>query len=112
MSLVEWFKASCPEEQISARPKPRLAIVNRAPSRDEFASWRDDPTTKFVMAALIRNADECREEWIRSSWSTGEANQMTLVGLRERADALLGFTADYEAFCETLNLEPEEERQA
>ena len=30
-------------------------------------------------------------------------------GLRERSDALLGFTADYEAFCQTLGLAPEPE---
>jgi hypothetical protein len=40
------------------------------------------------------------------------ADQRKLDGLRERSDALLGFTADYEAFCETLNLEPEQEEQA
>lgn len=92
-----------------ARTFPRIAAVNTAPSRDEFAAWRDDPTTRFVMAALTRNAEECREEWLRQSWASGEADPMVLTGLRERADALLGFTADYEAFCETLDLTPEEE---
>lgn len=89
------------------RPRPRLAAVRYAPSRDEFAAWRADPTTEFVMAALARNAEECREEWLALSWGSGEANQRTLDGLRERSDALLGFTAGYEAFCETLRLEPE-----
>jgi hypothetical protein len=32
---------------------------------------------------------------------------LTLHALRERSDALLGFTADYDAFCITLGLEPE-----
>jgi hypothetical protein len=30
-----------------------------------------------------------------------------LDGLRERSDALLGFTGNYDAFCETLGLEPD-----
>lgn len=91
------------------RPRPRLASVRTAPSRDEFAAWRDDPTTQFVMAALARNAEECRDKWMNESWEAGKADQRTLDALRERSDALLGFTADYEAFCDTLNLEPERE---
>jgi hypothetical protein len=83
-----------------------------APSRDEFEAWRDDSVTKFVMAALLHNANECRDEWLRLSWEGGEADQRKLDGLRERSDALLGFTADYEAFCGTLGLEPEEESDA
>jgi hypothetical protein len=95
--------------QLGLRSVPWTSL---APSRDEFAAWRDDPTTQFVMNALTYNAEECREEWLRKSWDGGQADQRTLDGLRERADALLGFTADYEAFCETLNLEPEQEEQA
>ena len=86
-----------------------VAIAKQAPSRDEFAAWRDEPTTQFVMAALARNADECREAWMAASWEGGEADQRKLDGLRERSDALLGFTADYEAFCQTLGLAPEPE---
>jgi hypothetical protein len=121
MSLRDWFERSfdlsgSPTPSISAAPV-EMRLVSRpesqiAPSRDEFAAWRDDPTTQFVMNALTHNAEECREEWLRKSWDGGQADQRTLDGLRERADALLGFTADYEAFCETLNLEPEQEEQA
>lgn len=118
MSLRDWFESNFPPLQqtrgvISAgadfvqAPKPRLASVNVAPSRDEFTAWRADPTTQFVMAALRRNADECREQWLAVSWEGGNADQRKLDGLRERSDALLGFTADYEAFCETLGLEQE-----
>lgn len=122
MSLSRWFSdnfggpVSLPAtasmigsgEQIdlSPPPKPRLAAVRAAPSREDFAAWRDQPVTQFVMAALLRNAEECREEWVRQSWDAGFADEKVLTGLRERADALLGFTADYDAFCETLNLEP------
>jgi hypothetical protein len=86
---------------------PRLAAVREAPSREEWAAWRDDPTTLFVMAALKRNAEECQEQWVRASWEGGKADQRMLDGLRERSDALLGFTGNYDAFCETLGLEPD-----
>lgn len=124
MSLWSWLSDAF-DVGAAMRPPPAIssAVIgagkwvmrsaSSVPSRDEFEAWRDDAVTKFVMAALLRNADECREEWLRKSWNTGEADQVTLIGLRERADALLGFTADYEAFCETLGLEPEpEEEQA
>ena len=124
MSLADWFERNFgerdaygfaaiqqAEKRSSAMPIHIVQPIT-APSRDEFATWRDDPVTRFVMAALDRNADECRDEWLRKSWNTGEADQAVLIGLRERADALLGFTADYEAFCETLGLEPEAEEAA
>ena len=88
-------------------PRPRLAMVREAPSKEEFAAWRDEPITQFVMAALARNAEECREAWMNESWHGGNADQRTLDTYKARSDALLGFTADYEAFCETLNLEPQ-----
>lgn len=88
-------------------PKPRLATVRQAPSRDEFDAWRDEPITQFVMAALIRNAEECREAWMDASWHGGNADQRSLDTYKARADALLGFTADYAAFVETLGLEPQ-----
>jgi hypothetical protein len=111
MSMWSWLDKAFDVGPAYAAPL-RLVRAIEAPSRDEFAAWRDDPTTRFVMHALQRNADECRDEWLRKSWDGGQADQRTLDGLRERADALLGFTADYEAFCETLNLEPEQEEQA
>jgi hypothetical protein len=125
MGLADWFRATFPPEpyfdhfdgpprqQFDAagtdlrRLQPRLATVREAPSREEWAAWRDDPTTLFVMAALKRNAEECQEQWARSSWEGGKADQRMLDGLRERSDALLGFTGNYDAFCETLGLEPD-----
>lgn len=113
MSLADWFLSRVGDGQPTAsNPIVRIVPTLTAPSRDEFAAWRDNPTTRFVMAALARNADECREQWMQHSWNRGDADQITLTALRERSDALLGFTADYEAFCETLNLEPEEEQAA
>jgi hypothetical protein len=118
MSLADWFHRAFEDDKwgasvvgvaatVALQPKPRLATVRSAPSRDEFAAWRDDPTTRFIMAALARNAEECRDQWLSLSWDSGKADQRMLDGLRERSDALLGFTADYEAFCETLGLKPE-----
>jgi hypothetical protein len=114
MSMWSWFDKAFDIGAAYTEASAPLRLVKplAAPSRDEFAAWRDDPTTQFVMRALQRNADEYREEWLRKSWGGGQADQRTLDGLRERADALLGFTADYEAFCETLNIEPEQEEQA
>jgi hypothetical protein len=112
MSFWSWFEKAF-DIGAAMQPAPlRLVRTVQAPSRDEFTAWRDDPTTQFVMAALHRNADECRDEWLRVSWEGGEADQRKLDGLRERSDALLGFTADYEAFCVTLGLDPEEEELA
>ena len=95
------------------RIKPRLARVTRAPGREEWTQWRENPTTEFVMAALRRNADEHADQWHDISWNGGVADQSTLDALRERADALRGIAeADYEAFCETLGLEPEAAQNA
>jgi hypothetical protein len=113
MSLWSWFDKAFDVGAAMQDATPlRLVKPIEAPSRDEFAAWRDDPTTQFVMAALRRNADECRDEWLRQSWESGNADQRALDGLRERSDALLGFTADYEAFCVTLGLQPEQEELA
>jgi hypothetical protein len=84
-------------------PRP-IARRVRSMARRSYHPVRDERSE--------HNAEECREEWLRKSWDGGEADQRKLDGLRERSDALLGFTADYEAFCETLNLEPEQEEQA
>jgi hypothetical protein len=113
MSLSDWFgKAFLDasinlQDELTPKPRPRLRVVGQAPSREEFAAWRDEPITQFVMGALSRNAEECREAWMIESWEHGKADDLTLHALRERSDALLGFTADYDAFCITLGLEPE-----
>lgn len=119
MSLSDWFYRAFlqpPEGTLSKEIHVSNGdIILRGPSyappRDEFAAWRNDPTTRFVMAALRRNADECKEAWLADSWGRGTADQRTLDVLRERSDALLGFTSSYEAFCETLGLAPEPEQE-
>lgn len=115
MSLADWFKNNFDNATNQAgsilppgyNVRARLVAPKVAPTREEFATWRDNPITEFVMAALVRNAEECREQWINHSWDNGIADQAELIALRERSDALLGFTADYDAFCETLGLEPQ-----
>ena len=92
-------------------PKPRQVRpgdILFAPTRDEFAAWRDDPTTQFAFAALRQVADECKRHWSEASWETGNADPADLVELKSRADAYLSMEeATYEAFCEWLGFAPE-----
>lgn len=93
---------------MTPKPKPRLAVVNNAPSRDEFAAWRDDPTTLFVFAALRAAAAEQKQAWDEVSWHGGEANAPLLTELRTRADAYEALEAGgYDAFCEWAGVVPE-----
>jgi len=59
------------------------------PSEEEFAAWRDDPVTKWVMSACRKAADDCRDHWNETSWGNGMANQALLTEQRVRADAYL-----------------------
>ncbi len=91
-----------------ALPKPRLAVVNSAPGREEFAAWRDDPVTLFVFAALRNAAAEQKQAWDDVAWHGGEANEKLLTELRTRADAYESLDAgDYEDFCAWAGVEPE-----
>src|SRR5690349_7175053 len=91
------------------KPKPRLAAVTTAPSREAFEAWRDHPVTQFVFAALRRAAAEQRAAWTETSWISGEADKNLLSELRTRADAYTSLEeADYEGFCEWAGLEPED----
>lgn len=82
----------------------------RAPARDEFAAWRDDPTTRFVFAALAFAEAEQKDAWFEASWAKGEANALLLTELRTRADAYAALLeTDYEGFCDWLGVEPENE---
>lgn len=127
--LAQWFKDNfggpdpacfvcqrpghlCTCEPIGAattpRPRPRIAAVNRAPTRDEFAAWRDEPVTQFVFAALRRAQQAQRDGWLVASWQGGDADGNLLTELRARADAYASLEeADYLAFCEWAGVEPE-----
>ena len=74
---------------------------------EDFARWREDPVTRFVFAAIERNADECREKWVEASWRFNNPNPVLLSELRTRADAnraLIDTT--YEGWCESMDAEP------
>jgi hypothetical protein len=87
---------------------PRLASVRSAPSREEFAAWRDHPVTLFVFAALSNASAEQRKAWDETSWDGGVSDENLLLELRTRADAYNSMQeADYEGFCEWAGVEPE-----
>lgn len=80
------------------------------PSRDDFARWRDDPVTRWVMKAHDVLAEDCRKEWVGISWGNGSANQPVLSALRTRADAYLALPeGTYEAYCETMSEVPRDD---
>ncbi|MES2904538.1 MAG: hypothetical protein V4696_10170 [Pseudomonadota bacterium] len=63
-------------------------------SAEDFEQWRDNPVTRWVMAACMTAADANRDAWISASWDLGKADQAELDVLRTRADA-------YRALCDT-----------
>jgi hypothetical protein len=88
--------------------KPRLAAVRSAPSREEFAAWRDHPVTQFVFAAYRAQIETCEQSWLAQSWEGGTADQKTLDDLKARADTYAALEeSDYEAFCDACGVEPE-----
>jgi hypothetical protein len=67
------------------------------PSADDFAIWRDNPVTAWVLAGVQRFADLQKVAWADGSWADGKADQQTLDRLRTRADAYEGLaTLTYE----------------
>jgi hypothetical protein len=87
---------------------PRLAAVRSAPSREEFAAWRDHPVTQFVFAAMRAVAEEQEQSWHDQSWNGGNCDPVELNGLRARADTYTSMEeGGYESFCEWAGVEPE-----
>ena len=81
-----------------------------APSADDFARWRDDPVTRWVMEAHARIAEANKNEWVRVSWENGVANPAVLQALRVRADTYEAIVATtYEGYLETNGDEPRDE---
>lgn len=112
MKFAEWFGDVFSDPAVApavAPPKPRLVVVNRAPAREEFAAWRDDPVTQFVFAALRAAQANQKAAWDEMSWVAGEADEMALCEYRTRADAYAGMEdADYDGFCEWAGVEPQQ----
>lgn len=80
------------------------------PSRDDFARWRDDHVTRWVMEAHHAAAEANKAEWIKSSWETGRASEGALRLLRANADAYEAISrTDYEGFCDMLGEQPRDE---
>ena len=125
MSLTDYFRQIFAPEELAIFPsgnnglgakssqkelgiKPRLATVRSAPSREEFAAWRDHPVTLFVFAAMRAVAEEQEQSWHDQSWNGGNCDPIELNGLRARADTYTSMEeGGYESFCEWAGVEPE-----
>lgn len=64
------------------------------PTEEEFEAWRENPVTRWIMAACIRAAEDNKQLWFEMSWEGGNASPEALIELRTRADA-------YRAIAET-----------
>jgi hypothetical protein len=69
-------------------------------SAEEFAAWREDPVTAWVMGELEKAADSQLDAWVAASWVHGEADPLKLAQLRTRADAYVALSdMSYEDLC-------------
>lgn len=59
------------------------------PTSEDFDAWRDNPVTRWVMAALKTAADENKELWMLQSWEQRKLDPLELSDLRVRADAYM-----------------------
>lgn len=85
------------------------------PSRDDFARWRDDHVTKWVLAALEADARAQKAtwddaSWNRAAWDPNGVSRDLLIELRTRADAYRAMAElNYEGVCEALGDKPRDE---
>lgn len=76
-------------------------------SRDDFNTWRANPVTEWVFAALEANAEKQKQHWLETSWLQGVCAPEVLFELRTRVDAFNLFKElGYEEFCSVLEQEP------
>lgn len=69
---------------------------------EEFASWREDPVTQWVLAACAKAADANRETWVAASWEGGQVDPLLRCELFTRADAYLALAqTDFEGWQKT-----------
>lgn len=58
------------------------------PSPEEFAAWRNDPVTLWVMDAARKASEAQKEAWVEQTWQHGgKADNDQLIELRTRSDA-------------------------
>lgn len=80
------------------------------PSREDFAAWQNDPTTRYVVRALEADAQAQERAWRELSWVNGHANQLQLLELRTRADAYRAMAElNYDGLCEANGDAPNDE---
>jgi hypothetical protein len=77
-------------------------------SRDDFATWRANPVTEWVFAALDAMAEGQKQHWVDTSWDQGACAPELLLELRVRADTAKAINeTSYERYCEVLGEEPQ-----
>lgn len=54
-------------------------------TEEDFIAWRDQPVTRWFMAAFRNSAALCKRQWHEQSWQSGIADQAALSDLRAKA---------------------------
>jgi hypothetical protein len=57
------------------------------PTQEEFAAWRADPVTEWVVGELSKAAEAQKAGWVEHSWAGGVCDPVLLTELKTRADA-------------------------
>ena len=72
------------------------------PSAEEFAAWRENPITQWVLRGCELAAEENRRDWQDKTWASGIADPLHLLETRTRADAYRALhDTTYEGWVET-----------
>lgn len=61
----------------------------KPPSEEDFAAWRDNPVTQYVMRAYSQAAEDAKAKWIAHSWDAGVCEPSELIENRTLAAAYL-----------------------
>lgn len=56
-------------------------------SAEEFAAWREDPVTQWVVAELAKASEAQKAAWIEQSWERTDCDPILLTELKTRGDA-------------------------
>ena len=73
------------------------------PDAEEFAAWRDQPVTRWVMECLRLKAIEQLEGWTMASWRNGNCDPLLRMELATRADTFSSLNeSGYEDFRSTF----------